>query len=90
MSVYNNINDAKIYYVVSSKLKSNFFFPLFDSKCSEVMPYKGAGWERMGESKRKLKSNLILNTYLIKKDFCGQSHIEKTPMPVTKNYSFFK
>ncbi len=30
MSVYNNINDAKIYYVVSNKLKSNLILNTYE------------------------------------------------------------
>jgi hypothetical protein len=30
----------------AGKIFLYFFFPLFDSKCSEVMPYKGAGWRK--------------------------------------------
>lgn len=30
MSVYNNINNAKIYYVVSSKLKSNLILNTYE------------------------------------------------------------
>jgi hypothetical protein len=74
--------DYPIYKLLNQKINCKKFMSVYNNISNARKLYVASN---------KLKSNLILETYdLIKKDLCGQSHIEKTPMPVTKNYSFSK